>query len=45
MALNFKICKLKVSLYDIDRNRYDTLNLTFARHPSETTERLMVQGE
>jgi len=43
MASNSKICKLKISLSDIDRNHYDTLNLTVAQHPSETTERMMVR--
>jgi len=43
MASNSKICKLKLSLSDIDRNHYDNLNLTVAQHPSETTERMMVR--
>ena len=43
MALNSTICKLTLSLSDIDRNYYDTLNLTVAQHPSETTERMMVR--
>ena len=43
MASNSKICKLKISLSDIDRNHYDTLNLIVAQHPSETTERMMVR--
>ena len=43
MASNSKICKLKISLSDIDRNHYDTLNLTVAQHPSETVERMMVR--
>jgi uncharacterized protein YaeQ len=43
MALNSKICKLKISLSDVDRNHYDTLSLTVAQHPSETTERMMVR--
>ena len=43
MASSSKICKLKISLSDIDRNHYDTLNLTVAQHPSETTERMMVR--
>lgn len=28
---------------DINRNYYDTLNLTLAQHPSETIERMMVR--
>ena len=43
MASNSKICKLTISLSDIDQNHYDTLNLTVAQHPSETTERMMVR--
>ena len=43
MASNSKICKLTISLSDIDRNHYDTLNLTVAQHPSETVERMMVR--
>lgn len=43
MASNSKICKLTISLSDIDRNHYDTLNLTVAQHPSETIERMMVR--
>jgi uncharacterized protein YaeQ len=43
MALNSKICKLEISLSDIDRNHYDTLKLTVAQHPSETVERMMVR--
>jgi len=43
MASNSKICKLTISLSDIDSNHYDTLNLTVAQHPSETVERMMVR--
>jgi uncharacterized protein YaeQ len=43
MALNSTICKLKISLSDMDRNHYDTINLTVAQHPSETVERMMVR--
>ena len=43
MASNSKICKLTISLSDIDRHHYDTLNLTVAQHPSETVERMMVR--
>jgi len=43
MALSSKICKLNISLSDVDRNHYDTLNLTVAQHPSETIERMMVR--
>jgi len=43
MALKPKIYKSRITLSDIDRNYYDTLNLTIARHPSETLERMMVR--
>ena len=37
------IYKLRISLSDLNRNYYDTLNLTLAQHPSETVERMMVR--
>ena len=43
MAIKPTIYKLKISLSDLNRNRYDTLNLTLALHPSETIERMMVR--
>ena len=43
MALKPTIHKLKIALTDLNRNHYDTLNLTIARHPSETLERMMVR--
>ena len=43
MALKPTIYKLKISLSDLNRNYYDTLNLTIAQHPSETLERMMVR--
>lgn len=43
MALKPKIYKSRITLSDIDRDYYDTLNLTVARHPSETLERMMVR--
>ena len=43
MALKPTIFKFKISLSDINRNYYDTLNLTVAQHPSETPERMMVR--
>lgn len=43
MALKPKIYKARISLSDIDRDYYDTLNLTIAQHPSETLERMMVR--
>lgn len=43
MALKPTIYKLKIALSDLDRDVYDTLNLTIARHPSETMERMMAR--
>ena len=43
MAIKPTIYKLKISLSDLDRNHYDTLSLTLAKHPSETIERMMVR--
>lgn len=43
MALKPTIYKAKIALSDVNRNYYDTLNLTIAQHPSETQERMMVR--
>ncbi len=43
MAIKPTIYKLKISLSDLNRDIYDSLNLTIARHPSETMERMMVR--
>ena len=43
MALKPKIYKARISLSDIDRDYYETLNLTIALHPSETLERMLVR--
>ena len=43
MALKPTIYKCRIDLSDLNRDRYDTLNLTLAQHPSETTERMMVR--
>ncbi|MDH5389027.1 MAG: YaeQ family protein [Gammaproteobacteria bacterium] len=43
MAIKPTIFKLKISLSDLNRNYYDTLNITLAQHPSETAERMMVR--
>ena len=43
MAIKPTIYKLNISLSDLNRNYYDTLNLTLAQHPSETLERMMVR--
>jgi uncharacterized protein YaeQ len=43
VAIKPKIYKSRITLSDIDRDYYDTLNLTIAQHPSETLERMMVR--
>lgn len=43
MALKPTIYKFRISLSDLNRNYYDTLNLILAQHPSETIERMMVR--
>lgn len=43
MALKPTIYKIKIMLSDLDRNLFETLNLTVAQHPSETAERMMVR--
>ncbi len=43
MAIKPTIYKLRISLSDLNRNYYDTLNLTLALHPSETLERMMTR--
>ena len=43
MAIKPTIYKIRISLSDLNRDYYDTLNLTLAQHPSETLERMMVR--
>ena len=43
MAIKPTIYKLTISLSDLNRENYDALSLTIARHPSETMERMMVR--
>ena len=43
MALKPTIYKFKIALTDLNRQYYDTLNLTIAQHPSETLERMMAR--
>ena len=43
MALKPTIYKAHIELADSDHHRFDTLNLTLARHPSETLERMAVR--
>lgn len=43
MALKATIYKATLQISDLDRNEYSDHNLTLARHPSETDERMMVR--
>ncbi len=43
MALKPTIFKCNISLSDLNRDYYDTLQLTIAQHPSETLERMMAR--
>ncbi|UYM16022.1 YaeQ family protein [Endozoicomonas euniceicola] len=43
MALKATIFKAELQIADLDRHYYQTHNLTIARHPSETDERMMVR--
>lgn len=43
MALKATINKAIISLSDMDRHYYQTLNLIIAQHPSETDRRMMVR--
>ena len=43
MALKSTICKAELQVSDLDRHYYQGHNLTLARHPSETDERMMVR--
>lgn len=43
MALPSTIYRVSIQLSDIDRNVYETLQATVARHPSETEERLVAR--
>ena len=43
MAIKSTIFKANLSIADIDHNYYADHNLTLARHPSETDERMMVR--
>ena len=43
MALKATIYKADVQIADMDRNYYQDHNLTLARHPSETDERMMIR--
>jgi uncharacterized protein YaeQ len=43
MALKATVCKASVQLADVDRAVYLDRQVTLARHPSETDERMMVR--
>ena len=43
MALKATIFKAELSIADMDRGYYHTHQLTLARHPSETDERMMLR--
>ena len=43
MALKATVHKASLQVSDMDRGYYADLNLTIARHPSETDERMMVR--
>lgn len=43
MALKATVYKADLQIADMDRNYYGDANLTLARHPSETDERMMVR--
>jgi len=43
MAIKATIYKAGIQIADMDRGFYEDLNLTIARHPSETDERMMVR--
>ena len=43
MAQKATIHKVELSISDMDRHYYETHNLTVAKHPSETDERLMIR--
>ncbi len=43
MALKPTIYKFRIDLSDLDREIYETLSLTVARHPSETMERMTMR--
>lgn len=43
MALKPTIYKMTIDLSDMERNKYQTLSLTVAQHPSESVERMMAR--
>lgn len=43
MAAGSTICKAQLNISDMDRNYYETHEITIAQHPSETDQRLMIR--
>jgi len=43
VALKPTVYKFNIAVSDLNRNYYDSLNVTVAQHPSETVERMMVR--
>ncbi|MDD9180364.1 MULTISPECIES: YaeQ family protein [Aliivibrio] len=43
MAIKPTIYKFRVALTDMNRDHYDSVNLTIAQHPSENVERMMAR--
>ena len=43
MALKSTVYKANLSIADIDHSYYADHNLTLARHPSETDDRMMIR--
>ncbi|TDO99926.1 YaeQ family protein [Marinomonas balearica] len=43
MAINSTVYKASIQVSDMDRNHYQSYDLTLALHPSETIERMMVR--
>lgn len=43
MALGSTIYKVSLNIADMDRHYYDDFDLTIAKHPSETTLRMMIR--
>ena len=44
MALKATVHKVDLAVSDMDRGSYGSHTLTLARHPSETSERMMVRS-
>jgi uncharacterized protein YaeQ len=43
MAIKSTVCKAEVQVTDLDRHYFEQHNLTIARHPSESDERMMIR--